>query len=482
MLDLKTVLVVLLATSSLLAVIWIFVWLAWRHIYELAFLASGFAAIALGILLMMLRGDAPAGWSILLHNLVIKLGLVLIAEGLSRFLGQPSRFRTGITLLALLALVWTVGFEADPGNLAIRIHSSALFAISVVSLMCVSLLRDRTQPQFLRWLMIAILSVHMGANVVFSVLEFRRPANAGSAQLLGDRNAWYLLEGNLFLTALFACLLVMVSFRLYDDLRKRNAVLSREVVRRRQLEGDLSRSLDAERGLREEQADFMRVVSHEFRTPLAIIRNGVEMIRLTGGPPAGSTAERLAGIDEALNRLFGLIDRFMAADRDAGFQPEPVQIDCLLADVEFHFRMTGRGSRLDFRCRDAEMQLFADPDMLETVMINLIDNALKFSPGDDPVSVSAHAERGHAVIEVRDRGIGVPEGELAKIGRRFFRASNAARCPGTGLGLYAARRLMAYHHGSVGIAAAAGGGTVATVRLPLPQDGGAPRPRAEELA
>ncbi|MGO4840287.1 sensor histidine kinase, partial [Rhizobiaceae sp. 2RAB30] len=64
MLDLKTVLVVDLATASLQAVAWVFVWLAWRHLYELKFLAAGFAAIAIGLLLMILRAEQPAAWSI----------------------------------------------------------------------------------------------------------------------------------------------------------------------------------------------------------------------------------------------------------------------------------------------------------------------------------------------------------------------------------------------------------------------------------
>ena len=84
MLDLKTILVVALATASLQAAAWIFVWRAWRHLYELKFIAAGFGAIAVGLLLMILRGAEPEALAIVLHNTVIKLGLVLLAEGDSR--------------------------------------------------------------------------------------------------------------------------------------------------------------------------------------------------------------------------------------------------------------------------------------------------------------------------------------------------------------------------------------------------------------
>ncbi|WP_108260127.1 sensor histidine kinase [Mangrovicoccus ximenensis] len=467
MLDLHTVLIVTMATSSLIALAWILVWRAWRDLFELTFLAAGFAAIALGILMMILRGAAPEPWVILVNNLLIRCGTVLIAEGLSRFLGQPSRIRIGLALLAAFGTGYAITLHVDPGNLSYRIHGATLFTLAVMSLMCLSLWRDRTQPLLLRGITIALLGIYMGSSVVQSLLELRLPAVPDPAPVLGDRNAWFLLQGSLFLIALFACLLVMVSFRLYEDLRRRNEVLSEEVSKRRRLEADLSRSLDAERGLREEQADFMRVLSHEFRTPLAIIRNGVDMLRLTGPGGARDGDDRIAGIGEALNRLSGLIDRFMTTDREAGFRPEPAEVDALLAGVALHFEMTGRGARLQIDAAQTAMPLFADPDMLETVMINLIDNALKYSPGGGAVQVRARREAGWAVIEVRDRGIGVPPGDLPKLGRRFFRGSNTPQGTGTGLGIYAAQRFLAYHRGALEIASRVGEGTVATVRLPL---------------
>src|SRR3546814_7105453 len=75
MMDLETVLIVCFAIAGLQALAWIFVWLAWRHLYELRFLAAGFAAIALGLLLMILRGVEPAVWNVVPATIVIKPGL-----------------------------------------------------------------------------------------------------------------------------------------------------------------------------------------------------------------------------------------------------------------------------------------------------------------------------------------------------------------------------------------------------------------------
>ncbi len=467
MLDLKTLLIVSLAIAGLQAVAWIFVWRVWRGFYQLRFLAAGFAAIAAGLLLMVVRGPTPAAWVVVLDNTVIKLGLVLLAEGLARFLGQPRYTWIGVSLLIFQVVVWSAAMMIDPHDLATRIHSSTLFTVVMMSVMCLGLMRDRTQPALLRWITIAILGEYMVASVLQSVFEYRLPVDFQSTMILADRNAWYLLHGTLFQIAFFACVLFMVSWRLSADLRAKNTALLQEVRQRQRLEDQLNASLETERALREEQVDFMRVASHEFRTPLAIIRNAADMIGLVGDRPPGARQERIASIGEALDRLFLLIDRFMAEDRDSGFQPEPVSISALIEDVRLHFDMTGGGERLKFPEQPPSTTLFADPDMLTTVLINLLDNALKYSPPDQPVGIDMQTEDGNLVIRVSDRGMGIPAAEHHKIGRRFFRASNTTAGTGTGLGLYSARKLLAYHGGRLQLLANDGQGTLAVVRVPL---------------
>lgn len=467
MLHLHTILVVTLAIACLQAVTWGFVWSAWRHLYELRILGVGFAAIAVGLVLMILRGAEPAAWNVVLTNTIIKLGLVLLADGLARFLGQPRFSWIGVSLLIFQVVVWSFAASNDPGNLAIRIHSSTFFTVVIMSVMCLGLIRDRTQPALLRWITIAVLAEYMGASVMLSVIEHLTPPELQSAAVLADRNAWFFLQAALFEIALFVCLLFMVSSRLSADLRRKNLDLSREIQKRRLLEHQLNASLEGERALRDEQADFMRVVSHEFRTPLAIIRNAVDMIDLVGYRSPEATRERIAGIRESLDRLFSLINRFMANDRDSGFQPELMRIGALIEHVRLHFEMSGGSERLVFSVDDGTVTITADPDMLTTIIINLIDNALKYSPQTQQVDIHVQEQDRGVVIRVRDRGIGIPQADLHKIGRRFYRASNAAAGTGTGLGLYASRKLLAYHDGKLQLFANDGPGTTAVVTLPF---------------
>lgn len=465
MLDLETILIVTLAIASLQAVVWIFAWRVWRHLYELQFLAAGFVAMAIGASLMLLRGGEPAEWAILIPGFIIKIGLVLLAEGLARFLGQPRYSWIGVSLLVIYVAAWGVIVALDPDNLAGRIHASTLFTVIIMSVMCLGLARDRKQPMLLRWATIALLAEYMAASIVQSALEFGLPADFESARVLGDRNAWYLLQGTLFLVALFACLLFMVSSRLSVDLRKKNDDLSIEIAERRRLEYHLSTSLEIERGLREEQRDLMRIVSHEFRTPLVVIRNAVEMIGLTGGRPREATRDRLAGIEEATGRLFSLIDRFIAEDREHTYRPEPTPIPSIIEEVRKHFAMTGSGDRLK-TVAEEDMMFVGDKEMMITVLINLVDNALKYSPAHCEVCMTVREAQASLVIEVRDHGLGIPEQQRTRVGRRFFRGSNVQTIAGTGLGVYSARRLLAYHRATLDFESRGGRGTLAIVRVP----------------
>ncbi len=478
MLDLRTILLVVVFIAAMQSVVWLFVWLTWRRLYELKLIAAASVCFMVGVLFFVLRGPAPEAWQIVAANSIVKLGLLLMADGLARFLGQPRYPWLGALLLVSQVAFWSGAMAWAPETLWLRVNASTLFTLAVMGFMCLTLARDRSQPRLLRWVTVAVLGVHMGANVALSLLETLNPAAPAAAALgaeagapvLGARNAWFFFESLLFLIAFFACLLFMVSARLSADLRARNRALAAEVAERRRLEDELSASLATERRLREEQRQFMRMVGHEFRTPLATIQLEGEMIGMNPDEPEATTARRLAGIAGSVRRMAGLIDRFLAAEREDGesLRAEPLEVAALLAEVERHFAALGHGDRLRFAPAAGAGRYRGDSGMLQTVLINLIDNALKYSPADRPVDVIAGLGDGALEFQVVDRGIGIPEGERAAVGRRFFRASNAAGETGTGTGLYNSQRLLDYHGGTLRLGPGEAGGTVVLVRLPLP--------------
>jgi signal transduction histidine kinase len=186
--------------------------------------------------------------------------------------------------------------------------------------------------------------------------------------------------------------------------------------------------------------------------------------------PKEAVSKRLRGIDEAVSRMTMLIDRFFANERqvDGVLKVEEVDISALVSQVQHHFDQVGLGRRLRFTRIEDVQDYWADVEMLRTIVVNLVDNALKYSPQDETVEIALFVRNNLLIIEVSDKGIGVPAGEQSHVGRRFFRASNTRATAGSGLGLHNCQQLLAYHEGSLNLRPQGDRGTIATVRLPMP--------------
>lgn len=471
MLHLNTTLLMVTVTISLQGLIWILVWLTQRHLFELRFIAAGFLGVAGGMLLQGARDilPFPPAVTIIMLNYLIHCGAALVAHGLARFLNQPGNPPLIIGSVVFIVVFWPVALALDPENVAIRILASNGITAVLLFFMCGTLLRDRIQPRLLRWTTIGFLLSDVVALAVRSFIAINYMDDQVTLVHPGQQ-AWYFFYFNIFMTGLFLLLLLMVGVQLSHGLRQKNEDLSREVEERRRLQEQLSTALDTEKALQQEQRQLLRMVTHEFRTPLAVVDRAAEMIDVVLEKPPETVSRRLGSIRDAVRRLVQLIDRFLDVERrDVNFlQSERIDIASLLERVRKHFTGLELDARLRFTIQPKLPFYWGDPEMLGTVLINLIDNALKYTPDGSPVEIAARSEGSAIVITVTDRGIGIPEAEAALIGRRFFRASNTTPATGTGLGLYNTHRLLEYHGGILSLRAGRGGGTVATVRLPLP--------------
>jgi len=472
-LHLPTILLLLTVTLGLQAIVWILVWITQRHLYELRFVAAGYSIFALGILLLAFRDLLPGALFVIVHNYVIHIGVVLLAHGFCLFLGQRSYMPLVWACVAGTLVFWPLAMAIDPENVAIRILASNLIAGVMVLVMMRSMLIDRSQPKVLRWFTTILLSTDLLALTLRSVIAYQ---NMHQQEVLAHETmqAWYFYFFNIFISGLFLAQILMVGVRLASDLRQKNEALQREVGERGRLQDQLSATLQTEQALRQEQKQLLRMVTHEFRTPLAIVDRAAEMIDVTMPDRPEAVTKRLGSIRDAVQRLVQLIDRFLDSERrDVNVvQPERIDIQSLLNGVRRHFEGIDAASRLFFIAAGDLPFYRGDADMLSTVLINLIDNAMKYATGDSPIEIAARTETGAGadaiVITVTDHGIGIPAAELASIGQRFFRASNTTAATGTGLGLYNARRLLDYHNATLALRPGRDGGTVAAIRLPLP--------------
>lgn len=462
MLDVKTIGLVLAAQISLMTLVWGIAASVWRDMPGLRLITAGYGVMALGIGLLVFNLQVAPPIRFPLGFFIIRIGTLVIASGVIAFFGQPPRFR----LMALLAVgLVALGVLAD-GDYAllqpvVLMTSSAIVAIAAL-LMIHAIASDRSTPVLLKRLSIGTILLHFVVSFAFGLTIARFGSVAVARNLFG----WLLIENSLYLLSTFCLFLLVVGARLAADLEARNVALGREVGERQRLAASLSASLATERVLREDQRQLMRLVSHEFRNPLAIIDRSAEMIGLTT-PPTGGGADRLAAIRQAVGRMVALMDRFLRPEPDETElgDRQVLPLSTILQDV-LSALPSDQASRLDLTLPDPGPDLDADRTILVTAIGNLVENAFKYAPEDSRVELAVATASGEVTLEIRDRGLGIPTADLAVIGRRYVRGSNVGDISGTGLGLYSARRLLDEHHATLDLVAREGGGTVVTVRIP----------------
>lgn len=219
------------------------------------------------------------------------------------------------------------------------------------------------------------------------------------------------------------------------------------------------------------QQRFVADAAHELRAPLTAIMGNLDLLTRMQDMPAEERAEALAYADAEARRLSRIVGELLTLARaDAGqtLERRPVELDRVLLDALSEVRALAEGRRLELvRFEPAVVE--GDPDRLKQLVLNLLDNALKYTPRDGSITIAMDCSADEAILVVRDTGIGISPGELPHIFERFYRADLArSRDPGgTGLGLSIVRWIVEQHEGDISIESVAGDGTTVTVRLPL---------------
>ncbi|MFE7511111.1 sensor histidine kinase [Streptomyces sp. NPDC057540] len=226
---------------------------------------------------------------------------------------------------------------------------------------------------------------------------------------------------------------------------------------------------------RDRQAQLIADAGHELRTPLTSLRTNVELLARseeTGRAiPPDDRRALMASVKAQMTELAALIGDLQELARPDADEPGPlgvVPLHTILRTALDRARL--RGPELTFVTDLAPWYVRAESPALERALVNVLDNAVKFSPPRGTVEVVLM--RGE--LTVRDHGPGIPPDELPHVFDRFWRSPSARSLPGSGLGLSIVARTVQQAGGTVSLAPAEGGGTVATLRLP-----GAPTPPPE---
>jgi PAS domain S-box-containing protein len=251
--------------------------------------------------------------------------------------------------------------------------------------------------------------------------------------------------------------------RLFEEVRSHAAILAEANKRLEELDR-----------LRQQ---YLRNVSHEFRTPLTVIKGYAEYLIDAGTPDEHGLKDVMRVVVESCDRVIDMVDTLIEVSRveEGGAAERTLQVQRLdlrevaAASLDPLRHAAGKkGIELATEFPSEPLSLHGDGGLLHQVVRKLVDNAVKYSPPGGRVVVRARAEGEELALEVQDQGIGIPPEHLPRIFEKFYMVDGgiARRVGGTGVGLYLVREIVRLHRGTVEVVSQPGQGSVFRVRLP----------------
>jgi PAS domain S-box-containing protein len=268
------------------------------------------------------------------------------------------------------------------------------------------------------------------------------------------------------------CMMSAVTFRF----NKHDALLTclNDISARRQLEHSLQlanlqagKALQAERTANQEQRNFLAMVSHEFRMPLAIIQAASRIVSLyTHEPDAQDECDKII---RAVRKMTDLIEVCLSDARlDTPTVMQNVKDINLYEFIEelCKEKMTYYANILDVN-GDLSLHINCDLALFEIALSNLMDNAIKYSSKGSPINLTVGFDAGDAVVRIQDHGVGIGQQDLDRIFEKYFRSTKTDNVQGVGLGLFIVKRIIEMHGGSIMVESEMGIGTTFIVKLPV---------------
>lgn len=254
--------------------------------------------------------------------------------------------------------------------------------------------------------------------------------------------------------------IVLLSFGMVDRMRLSERKMLAAVK--------LTAELAAERDAAQQQRQFVAMVSHEFRTPLAVIDAAAQSVEIACSQAATASYEFIAPRQEkirrAVRRMVSLLDNFLTSERldshQTKAQGQTMDLRGLAIEVAKNWsHLLHAPDQLRLELGEAAIPVFAERAMMALALSNLIDNAIKYSPLGNPITLRVGKTKGDGWIEVEDRGAGIQATEIGQIFDKFYRSGDAQKMPGAGLGLYLVRTIARSQGGEVDVESKPGEGS-----------------------
>lgn len=236
---------------------------------------------------------------------------------------------------------------------------------------------------------------------------------------------------------------------------------------------ELQKALEKEKELTAWKARFGSMVSHEFRIPLATIKNTANYVRkYKKRITPESLSNKIQTVLEQVDLMSRMVDDLLtlgrADENKIAVVKRKVEVRSFFESLRNHMEKINPNSHTISCQFDFESKYInADDDLLRNIFVNLLSNAIKFSPGKSRVWVQVHDLVGNLRVEIRDEGIGIPESDLTRIFEPFERGENATGIQGTGLGLSIVKKAVDLMGGTIAVSSQPGKGSVFSVTIPI---------------
>jgi signal transduction histidine kinase len=250
-----------------------------------------------------------------------------------------------------------------------------------------------------------------------------------------------------------------------------NLAVTNQVSRYRQEKLKAEAELFAERKILGQQREFLQMISHELRTPLAIIDSTAQILPLVSGDQT-TFAHKTKAILTATHRMKLLLDSCLTNERirDDKIVPviQSIPFRTLVENSVEQIQKATERHTVQVAAETLPEKLNCDPLLLEILIGNLLDNALKYSPDGGTIQLRGRlCERYGLFLEIEDQGVGIPPEHISMIFDQFYRCGHVAGVRGTGLGLHLVQKIARLHGGDVSCTSQPGVGSTFIVRLPV---------------
>ncbi len=249
--------------------------------------------------------------------------------------------------------------------------------------------------------------------------------------------------------------------------------LKQEIIEREKVESELRKMYNQQKELGDMKTRFVSMVSHEFRTPLTLIKSSAQMVsRFESKLSESDKSFYLERIVRSVDNLTDLIENVIFFGRNESGKIEmkisEFDIKNMLFLIAGDFK-SGRNVNRNFiiSCNTVSSNIKADKSLIHLILTNLISNAVKYSEEDTEIEINIILETNRLTVSIKDYGIGIPETEKPRIFDLFYRAGNVDSVGGTGLGLTVVKDTLDKLGGTIDIHSATGEGTIIRVRIPI---------------